>query len=81
MDAASLLAQGYARECPNCGEVSAYSWDDADEDYEPYGGIQPGKVGHIPCASGYEWECGHCRAHLVHRDAPILAACYTHAED
>lgn len=66
-----LLKKGYAETCIVCGAVSAHAWEDADEEHEIY---------HIPCASGFEWECGKCGAHHVAVDSPINHPCYTHEE-
>lgn len=66
---AELVRLKHVLECPVCGELSAHAWCDVDEELG---------IAHIPTASCWEWECGHCGAHLVEADAPILAECYTH---
>jgi hypothetical protein len=79
-----LIEQGDILSCPVCGEFSAHSWNDSnmDEDGNRYDNCtgEPADIWHIGAASGFEWECGNpaCRAHLVERDSPILAECYTH---
>lgn len=64
-----LIESGNVEVCPVCGGLSAYAWQDVNED-----------IAHIPTASCWEWECGHCGAHLVDASAPILAEVYTHHE-
>lgn len=85
MDTDELVELGHVLECPCCGELSAYAWEDATaydqfEDGIVPGGFRPapGTIAHIGTASCWEWECGHCRAHLVQADSPILAECYRH---
>jgi hypothetical protein len=59
-------------ECPVCGGLNTYCWDDVDEEKG---------IAHIPTASCWEWQCGHCGAHLVEAGSPPTYPCYTHAED
>ena len=66
-----LIKDGSIEECPVCGGLSAYAWEDVNEEKG---------INHIPCTSCWEWECGHCGAHLVDSASPILAECYTHQE-
>ena len=87
-DVQDLIEDGSIETCPCCGELSAYAWQDADAYDEFEDGIipggftpEPGTVAHIGTASGFEWECGHCGAHLVAEDSPINHPCYTHSED
>lgn len=47
---ARLIAKGHVLECPCCGKLSAYAWQDCDE--------RRG-IAHIPAASCFEWQCGH----------------------
>jgi len=82
---AHLLNMEQAEICPQCSGVSAYCWDDVSEDaYEddslPYNPKQ-GTIAHIPTAGCWEWQCGHCQAHLIEKDSPINHPCYTHEED
>lgn len=67
-----LLEKGHIETCLVCDKLSAYAWCDTDEDLG---------VAHIGTASCWEWECGHCRAHHVEADSPLLHPAYTHAED
>lgn len=83
----ALIESGHILECICCGELSAYcygdtdAYDQFDDDIIP-GGFkpEPGTIAHIGTASCWEWECGHCGAHHVDADSPILAECYTHEE-
>ncbi|MHB8698654.1 MAG: hypothetical protein ACYC9J_11615 [Sulfuricaulis sp.] len=59
--------------CLICGQISSYRGKLTDDET----GINNG-VAYIGNGSGFEWECGHCRAHHVETNAPILAECYTH---
>ena len=79
-----LLANGSAEECPACGAISAYAWQDVN--YCPQADVDKGlpeseRVYHIGSASGFEWECGKCRRSWTPADSPLTAACYTHSED
>jgi len=81
----TLLNNGDAEICPCCSGVSVYSWDNVSEDaYEddslPYN-PKAGTIAHIPTAGSWEWECGHCKAHLIERDSPLNHPCYTHEDD
>lgn len=84
-DVAEMLSAGDVVRCAACGELSAYAWElcnaygatNGEHNYNP----EKGLIAHIGTASCWEFECGHCRAHNVERDAPILADCYTHAAD
>ena len=69
---ARLEARGHIERCLVCDGLSAYAWCDVDESLG---------VAFIGAASCWEWECGHCRAHHVQADSPILHPAYTHAED
>ena len=82
----SLVLDGSIEICPCCGELSAYAWENTDA-YDVFtdgiipGGFVPasGSVAHIGCSSGLgEWECGHCRRHLVEADSVLLSECFTH---
>lgn len=82
-----LVLDGSIEICPVCGELSAYAWQDTTA-YEGLGDIIPGgfkpqggTIAHIPVASGFEWQCGHCGRHLVEADSPINHPAYTHSED
>lgn len=70
--ACDLLNDESGHICPNCLGLSVHCWDDVDE---------ANGIAHIPTASCWEWQCGHCKAHLVERDSPINHPCYTHEED
>ncbi len=79
-----LLENGSAEECPACGAVSAYAWQDVN--YCPQASVDEGRpeserVYHIGPASGFEWECGKCRRSWTPADSPLTAPCYTHSED
>jgi hypothetical protein len=57
----SLLDSEYAEECPSCGAISAYAWDDVN--YCPLADVderlpKSERIYHIGSASGFEWECG-----------------------
>lgn len=82
---AELLNNGYAEECPSCGAVSAYSWEDAnycENCTEPMGLDLPeqDRIYHIGASSSFEWECGKCRASWTPADSPINAEVYTHRD-
>jgi hypothetical protein len=74
--------------CPGCRELSAYAWRLTDA-YTQFadgiidGGFRPatGTIALIGTASGYEWQCGHCRRSWAEADSPLTAPCYTHRED
>jgi len=74
-----LIAKGYIEVCPGCGELSAYSYLDADECDD--NGPESGQVATIGTCSSWEWECGHCRTHWMEHDSPLNSPCYTHSED
>lgn len=69
-DIKALVLDGSIEICPVCGKLSAYCWDDATD-----------PVAHIPACSGWEWQCGHCGAHLMDADSPLNHPAYTHSED
>ena len=80
-----LLSDGSAEECPSCGAVSAYAWDDAnycENCTEPMGLELPeeDRIYHIGAASGFEWECGKCRKSWTPEDSPLTAEVYTHVD-
>jgi hypothetical protein len=85
---ALMIASTAIETCLVCGELSAYAYGNCDaydqfpDDIIP-GGFRPlpGTIAHIGTASYWEWECGHCGAHHVDADSPILAPCYTHEDD
>ena len=82
---AELLNNGYAEECPSCGAISAYSWDDAnycENCTEPMGLDIPeqDRIYHIGASSSFEWECGKCRTSWTPADSPINAEVYTHRD-
>ena len=71
--------------CPHCGERSAYAFEETSQfelhgydSLSPLWRPEPGSVGHIGSASGFEWTCGHCDRHVVWSDSPIADECYTH---
>ena len=82
------LMSGEIEICPCCNEKSAYAWQNTTS-YEGLGSIIPGgfkpksgTIAHIGVSSGLgEWQCGHCKEHMVELDSPLLSPCYTHAED
>lgn len=82
-----LVLDGSIEICPCCGEMSAYAWQDANayEEFDRFipGGFVPekGKIAHIPTASGFEWQCGHCLKHLADADSPVNYPAYSHSED
>lgn len=61
-----LLEKGYAEECPVCGGIGVYSWQDEDE----AAGIK-----HIGTCGAWEWQCPHCRTYLADDAAPAPCAC------
>lgn len=78
-----LLDKKEAEECPKCGAVSAYSWDDVnfcDNCTEPFGEDipEPDRIYHIGATSSFEWQCGKCRNSWTEHDSPINAEVYTH---
>lgn len=79
LDLEQLIQSGEVRECAACGRYSAYNWEHvtAGVDSER---CQSTHIAHIGTCSGFEWQCGHCGANNVFKDAPILAECYTHEE-
>lgn len=84
-DVEHLLASGDIVCCPVCGELSAFSWQDttAYPEGEPiHRGmkLEPGTIAHVGACSCWEWECGHCGAHLVEVDSTINHPAYTHAD-
>jgi|694.fasta_scaffold03312_47 hypothetical protein len=80
-----LVLDGQVEICPCCDELSSYAWDSTTA-YEEIGNIVPGgfkpkagTIAHISNASGLgEWECGHCKQHLVERDSVLNDPCFTH---
>jgi len=80
----NLLDSEYAEECPGCGAISAYAWEDVN--YCPLADVdedvpESERVYHIGTASGFEWECGNCGKSWTPVDSPLTAPCYTHSED
>ena len=82
----ALLDSGYAEQCPACGAVSAYAWEDVN--YCPRADVDLGvpideRIYHIGAASCFEWECGNdsCGKSWTPIDSPLTAPCYTHSED
>lgn len=81
----SLIKDGSIVVCPACLEMSAHAWQDSTA-YEQFtdgiipGGFIPskGSIAHVGASSCWEWECGHCRAHVVDADSPLTCPCYTH---
>lgn len=84
----ALVLDGSIEVCPVCHELSAYSWNDCTG-YEEFtdgiipGGFKPekGKIAHIGTASGSEFECGHCKAHVMDANSPLNHPAYTHRDD
>ncbi len=80
-----LLAKGYAEECPECGGVSAYAWEDATLDPNSFifksSPEQRKLIAHIGTCSGLgEWTCGHCGTPWMAVDSPLNSECFTHQE-
>ncbi len=80
-----LLEKKYAEECPACGAISAYDWNDCnfcENCTEPMGEDIPedDRVYHIGASSGFEWECGKCRRSWTPEDSPLNADVYTHGD-
>jgi hypothetical protein len=75
-DQVALIEKGDIEVCPCCSQASGYCWDDCNIEPNQKPGI--GGIAHIPTASGFDWQCGHCGATLAPSDSPILADCYTH---
>jgi hypothetical protein len=78
-DTRALVLDGRIEICPVCGELSAYTWQDttaydAFEDGLIPGGFEPepGTIAHISTSSCWEWECGHCKSHLVKAASPLV---------
>lgn len=77
-DIQALIDDGSVLVCPCCGEISAYAWQDTTA-YEQFtdgiipGGFRPesGTIAHIPTASAWEWQCGHCQARMAERGSPL----------
>jgi hypothetical protein len=59
----------YYEFCPVCQKLSAYSWDDVNDELS---------IAHIGTASCFDWACGHCQRTWAPVDSPILHPCYTH---
>lgn len=85
LDLEALKESGDIEECCACAGLSAYSYDLVNLDPEKVlfksKGEQKSMIAHIGASSGFEWECGHCRANNVPVDSPLLHPCYTHSED
>ena len=87
-DVQEMVLKGEIEICPCCNELSAYCWNDTTS-YDDLGNIIPGgfepekgTIAHIGTCSGLgEWECGHCKRHIVERDSVLNSPCYTHSED
>lgn len=85
-DIEAAIENGDIEVCP-CGAYNAYSWNLAN--MEPYDNKRDVEselkdisedIYHIPCASGFEWQCGRCRAHLIPIDSPLNHPAYTHED-
>jgi hypothetical protein len=81
-DVQALIDDGSIEECPSCGALSAYAYQDSnipgEEDYE----ADSTDVYMIGACSGMgEWQCGNCRTYWVSADGPLNHPCYTHSED
>ena len=63
--------------CPECGEVNAYSYDDAERASKKLKGVKV-FICHGSC---FDNICGNCSSNIVKPDSPILASCYTHEGD
>lgn len=80
------LENGDCVECASCGEISAYSFDDADpQNGDPDGsftrmGWEPGEIAKVGAADCFSWECGHCGAHNADPDSVYMSECYTHVD-
>ena len=75
----ALVQHGDILECPCCGRLSAYAWQDTnipgESDYES----DYTAVYHVGACSGLgEWQCGYCKQYLVEADSVLLAECFTH---
>jgi hypothetical protein len=83
-----LVLDGSIEICSACGGLSAYAWQDCTG-YEEFpdgiipGGFTPdkGKVAHVGAASGFEFQCGHCRRNIMSVDSPLNSPLFTHRED
>jgi hypothetical protein len=61
--------------CPECGGINAWNYEDAERAAAKL------KINVVVCTgSAFDNLCGHCYADIVKPDSPILAECYTHAE-
>lgn len=79
-----LLADGGAEQCPSCGAISAYAWQDVN--YAPRADVDEGlpdeaRIYHVGACSGFEWTCGACELSWTPEDSPLNDSCYTHSED
>ncbi len=80
-----LLESGDAEECPSCGAVSAYAYDNVN--YAPRADIlgegipEDERIYHIPTASGFEWQCGNCEQSWTPEDSPLNQEVYTHDKE
>lgn len=86
-DTRALVLAGDVEICPACGELSAHAFQDANAYGEFPDGIipggfdpEPGTIAHIPSASCFEFECGHCRRSITPAGSPLTAEVYTHRE-
>jgi hypothetical protein len=83
-----LIENGSIVVCPVCEGLSAHAWGDTTS-YDQFvdgiipGGFVPAKgtIAHIGTSSCWEWECGHCKSHVVEAGSPLTDPCYTHEED
>ena len=60
-----LINGGFVEECPDCGGLSSYEWEDANQ--------QEG-IMHMPSSSLFMWECGHCGTVNDNDESPSLRA-------
>ena len=77
----ALIDDGSIEECPVCGALSAYAYQDSnipgEDDYDTNSPV----VYMIGACSGYEWTCGKCGTSFTPADSPLNHPCYTHSED
>jgi hypothetical protein len=79
LDIEALVESGDIECCAACQEYSAYSWTYVTpKEHHVRLGYDKGDIAHIGACSGFEWECGHCGAHNVPEDSPLLDEVYTH---
>lgn len=66
-------------ECPICGHVNTWNWDDGERASRLLSTLTRRHVPVYVChGSAFDNVCGQCGTDFVRRDSPIRAECYTH---